>query len=169
MFAAVAHRDGEPPTAADRYPSATLEARMHTLPYALLLLSAAAPASAPTATQPGGIPAGTYRTTLTKADLKGRVPPAQADSMAGPWVMSLDAAGHMKVQWNGRDVVDGTAQPRSGHRVYFDAKDTGPYACHMPATYRYSVRGARLTLSKVSDKCDGRAAVLTTHPFTRGT
>ena len=141
---------------------------MPTLPHALLLLSAVAFITAPAAAQSGGIPAGTYRTTLTKADLKGRVPPAEADSMAGPWVVAFDAAGHMTVQWNGRQVVEGTAQPKPGHRVYFDAKDTGPYACHMPGTYRYSVRGTRLTLSKVSDKCDGRAAVLTARPLARG-
>ncbi|AHG92377.1 hypothetical protein J421_4842 (plasmid) [Gemmatirosa kalamazoonensis] len=141
---------------------------MPTLPHALLLLSAAAFMTSSAAAQAGGIPAGTYRTTVTKAELKGRVPPAEVDSVAGPWVVTFDAAGHMTVQWKGRQVVVGTAQPKPGHRVYFDAKDTGPYACHMPATYRYSVRGTRLVLSKVSDKCAGRAAVLTAHPLARG-
>jgi hypothetical protein len=37
----------------------------------------------------------------------------------------------------------------------------------MAGTYRYSVRGTRLTLTKVSDECGGRAAVLTAHPLTR--
>jgi hypothetical protein len=138
------------------------------LPYTLLLVSAAALTPARAAGQAGGIPAGAYRTSLTKAELIKQVKPQEADSLAGPWVLTFDGGGHMTVQWQGRQVVEGTAQPKPGHRVYFDAKDTGPYACHMPGTYRYSVRGTRLTLQKVSDKCDGRAAVLTTHPLARG-
>jgi hypothetical protein len=141
---------------------------MRTLPRALLLLSAVALVTAPAASQSGGIPAGSYRTTLTKADLTGRVKAEEVDSVAGPWVLAFDATGHMTVQRNGQQVVEGTAQLKPGHRVYFDAKDTGPYACHMPATYRYAVSRTRLTLTKVSDKCDGRAAVLTAHPLARG-
>jgi hypothetical protein len=141
---------------------------MPTVRHALLALAAVALMTAPAAAQSGGIPAGTYRATLTKADLTGRVKAEEVDSMTGPWVLAFDAAGHMKVQWNGRQVVEHTVQLKTEHQVYFDTTDTGPYACHMPGTYRYSVHGTRLTLSKVSDKCDGRAAVLTTHPFTRG-
>jgi Zn-dependent M28 family amino/carboxypeptidase len=143
---------------------------------AAVLAPAVAAAQAPAARQTaggraprtGGIPAGRYTTTLTRADLARRVPAAEVDSMVGPWTMTFDSTGHFTVERNGTQIVQGVAQPRPGRRVYFDAKDTGPAACHMPATYRYTVQGDRLTLRKVSDKCDGRAAVLTSHPHTRG-
>ncbi len=113
------------------------------------------------------IPAGTYTTTLTKADVRGRVKSTPVDSMVGAWTVAFDDNGHFTVQRNGVQVVDGVAQPRAGHRVYFDAKDTGSGACHSPATYRYAVRGDRLTFHTVSEGCDGRLAVLTAHPLAR--
>ena len=49
-------------------------------------------------------------------------------------------------------------------KFYPDDKDTGPYACHLPATYPRSVSGDSLTFVKVNDECAGRAAVLAAHP-----
>ena len=52
-------------------------------------------------------------------------------------------------------------------KIYLDDKDTGPYACHLSATYRYSVSSDSLTFVKVNDGCAGQAAVLTAHPHMR--
>jgi len=135
----------------------------------LLLPGAALPPAAAAAQAPRrGIPAGTYTTTLTTADVTGRVKEVPTDSMVGTWTLMIDSAGHFTVQRNGHQLVAGVARPRPGHRVYFDTTETGPGACHTPATYRYAVRGDSLTLRKVSDKCDPRIAVLTSHPHTRG-
>ena len=141
---------------------------MRTSSCSFLIVVGAAIAGATASAQASGIPSGTYRTSLTRAELSHRVKPADADSLIGAWSLTFDAAGHMTVLWKGQHVVEGIAQAKPGHRVYFDDKDTGQYACHMPATYRYSVHGSQLTFRKVSDKCDGRAAVLTTHPLAKG-
>jgi len=148
----------------------------HTL--GLLTLAACAPsadtrpdtAASPTVTASapaGGIPAGTYTTTLTKADLAGRVPAEEVDSLVGVWTQTHDSTGRFVVRWKGTQVVEAVAKPMPGDQIYLDDKDTGPYACHLPATYRYSVSGDSLSFVKVSDECAGRAAVLTAHPHMR--
>jgi hypothetical protein len=135
---------------------------------ALLLLAAVlAPANTSAQAPTRGIPAGSYTTTLSAKDVVGRVKSTPADSLVGNWTMTFDDAGHFAALWNGKEVVAGTTVPQAGNRVYFDENDTGPYACHAPATYTYTVRGDRLTLRKVDDRCNGRVAVLASHPFTR--
>lgn len=145
----------------------------------LLTLGACAPSSdtrpdtaaSPTvtaSTQASGIPAGTYTTTLTKADLASRVPAEQVDSLVGEWTQTYDSTGRLVVRWKGTQVAEAVAKPMPDSQIYLDDKDTGPYACHLPATYRYSVGGDSLTFVKVSDECAGRVVVLTAHPHKRG-
>ena len=114
-----------------------------------------------------GIPAGSYTTTIKRADVSRRVPAAQRDSMPGQWVIAFDAAGHFTVQHDGNQIAEGDARA-TANRVRFDANEKGNGACRVKATYRYSVKRNALTFSKVTDSCAPRVVVLTSHPLKRG-
>ncbi|GJG89076.1 hypothetical protein tb265_42570 [Gemmatimonadetes bacterium T265] len=129
-------------------------------PSAAVALLLAAPAGAQHPAR--GIPAGTYMTTLRTADVAALL----ADRLVGPWTVTFDSTGHFTVE-HGESQIGGTTRPLPGDQVSFN-DDMGPGACGTPpGMYSYAVRGDTLTLRKVSDACDARAAVLTARPLTR--
>lgn len=140
----------------------------------LVATQVTAVAAPPTPTPPdqcaaetSGIPAGTYTHTVARADLPDSLPPTEAGVLAGTWTMTFDAAGHSTVRRNGEQVVEGNVKTSPDGRLDLDGRETGPYACDTPATYRYAVRGDSLTYTKVTDTCTGRALSLTVLPWTR--
>jgi hypothetical protein len=130
---------------------------------ALLALVLTAPAPARPAK--GGIPAGTYTTTIVVADVPASFPRAERDSTVGRWDVAFNGATRVRVDYNGQRVVNGrytstATRARFGH-------DTGRFACHTPGTYEWSRHGNALTFRAIHDTCLGRRVVLTTHPLTR--
>ena len=97
------------------------------------------------------LPLGKYtRTVKTPARLKG------------VWVLDFLKGGKYTITDNGAVVVRGHFQSTS--RIYLSG-ETGPAACPQFGVYTWKRVGKTLTLTKVSDSCAGRAAVLG-HPFT---
>jgi hypothetical protein len=110
-----------------------------------------------------GIPPGAYTTEMGPSDLPDSLPPTDRDGMTGTWTLHF-SPGRVAVDFKGSRVVEAPIQV-SGDRVTFDSAGTGSSACHLPGTYTYTVGNGALRFKRVSDQCDGRAAVLTTHPL----
>jgi hypothetical protein len=92
------------------------------------------------------LPLGKYtRTVTTPARLKG------------VWVLDFLKGGKYTIADNGAVVVRGHFQ--STTRLYLSG-ETGPAACPQFGVYTWKRAGKTLTLTKVSDSCAGRAAVL---------
>jgi hypothetical protein len=110
-----------------------------------------------------GIPPGTYTTEMSPSDFPDSLAAGETDSMYGTWTLHF-SPGRVAVELKGKRVVEAPVQV-SGNRVTFDSTDTGPAACRMPGTYTYTLENGAIRFARVSDECDGRAAVLTTHPM----
>ena len=82
--------------------------------------------------------------------------------LKGTWVLDFVKGGKYTITDNGAVVVRGHFTSTS--RIYF-SNETGPAACPQFGVYTWKRAGKTLTLTKVSDSCAGRAAVLG-HPFT---
>jgi hypothetical protein len=115
--------------------------------------------------KPNEIPAGAYTTEMAPSDVPANLSSAQTDSMTGTWTLHF-SPGNLAVDFKRSRVVDAPIRV-VGNRVTFDSTDSGPAACHLPATYTYTVERGTARFSKVTDQCDGRAAVLTSHPLRR--
>ena len=97
------------------------------------------------------LPLGKYTTTVkTPARLKGI------------WVLNFLKGGKYTITDNGAVVVRGHLTSTS--RIYL-SNETGPAACPQFGVYAWKRTGKTLKLTKVSDPCVGRAAVLG-HSFT---
>lgn len=113
---------------------------------------------------PAGAIAGEYAVTIAAADLSPSTPGDVRSMVVGSWRLSFTPRGDLTVRLNGREMVRSGIEVR-GNTILFPATDSGPYACHRPATYTWSRTGRELTLKAVSDECPGRIAVLTTRPL----
>jgi hypothetical protein len=82
--------------------------------------------------------------------------------LKGVWVLDFLKGGKYTIMDNGAIVVRGHFQSTS--RIYLSG-ETGPAACPQFGVYTWKRVGKTLTLTKDSDSCAGRAAVLG-HPFT---
>jgi hypothetical protein len=99
----------------------------------------------------GGLPLGKYTANVkTPARLKGT------------WVLNFMKGGKYSITDNGAVVVRGHFTSTS--RIYL-SNETGPAACPQSGVYSWKRTGKTLKLTKVSDPCVGRAAVLKL-PFT---
>jgi hypothetical protein len=115
-----------------------------------------------------GLPPGTYRTTITRANIPASMSRSLADSLIGVWEIRLHSDDRYTVRYKGEEVVAGMLTGMPEHRVAFDDQDTGSAACHAPATYHFVLGTRRITFHQVgTDACDGRAVVLTAHPWMR--
>ena len=99
----------------------------------------------------GNLPLGKYTTSVKS--------PAR---LKGTWVLSFLKGGKYTISDNGAIVVRGHFSSTS--RIHF-SNETGPAACPQFGAYTWKRTGKTLTLTKLSDPCVGRAAVLS-HPFT---
>jgi hypothetical protein len=112
---------------------------------AALALPSAALAGGPT------LPPGMYTAKVrTPAQLKGT------------WVLDFLRTGRYVITDNGTVVVRGHFSSTSMLDLH---GETGPLACADRGVYRWKRAGKKLTLTKVSDPCAGRSAVLAL-PFT---
>lgn len=128
-------------------------------------MPAPAPAPAPAMNMsPAGFPTGAYTITLVQADLAS-VAADMAANMVGTWVIDWGANGHALVTYGGRQVVDATYTV-SGDELAL-GEDSGDYACHANARYRWHATATELHLTKVEDPCDGRSVALTAHALVR--
>lgn len=88
--------------------------------------------------------------------------------VTGTWRLRILSDGAARVMQNGVTVVRGRASVE-GTRVTFN-DGTGSQACRGPAangTYRWALRGGRLTFAPLGDRCTGRAVVLSMRPWAK--
>lgn len=137
---------------------------------ASLILPAALAAQAPVhvgGTTRSSIPAGSYATTLTRADFPSTVGPHDVADMLGRWTLTFDDSGHYTVDHGtAKRVIVGRVQT-TGREVHFEAKDIPDEVCHVPATYTVSAGKQTLRFRKVADECEVRVVLLTAHPLAR--
>jgi hypothetical protein len=102
-----------------------------------------------------------YTTTLTPADVPV--------GLAGPWGLTVDSDGRFATKHDGEPVVEGSYTLQADRITFTDER--GPLACQGPTrgsgTYSWALAAGHLTLVVVEDACPGRAAVLSSHPWTR--
>lgn len=100
-----------------------------------------------------------------QAKIKGETPPA----FNATWVISFKAGGKYTVARNGTIVVRGR-DTIVKDRIGF-GHETGIYACQGKkigaATYRWTLKGKRLTLKSLNEHCPGRRIILTASSFTK--
>ena len=150
---------------------------MSKLPLLLLAaLAACAPMSsgtAPPAAPPAamdmapaaGFPTGVYASTLADADLPASITGDMRTGMVGNWEIAIDRPGHALVRYNGQQVVEAPFEVQ-GNQITF-SNDTGQYACQTTGRYTWAMSGSELRFTRIEDPCDGRAAALTVHPWTK--
>jgi hypothetical protein len=121
-----------------------------------------------TLAESGGIPVGSYSTTVNLADIPPDFPPEVVEILVGTWVTQLTEDGSTIVRKNGELVAYGTYTTSKSYLVFRDKG--GPLACtdaHGIATgvYSWTLENGELTLSPVLDRCYGRMFVLTLRPL----
>jgi hypothetical protein len=121
-----------------------------------------------TLAESGGIPVGSYSTTVNLADIPPDFPPEVVEILVGTWVTQLTEDGSTIVRKNGELVAYGTYTTSKSYLVFRDKG--GPLACtdaHGIGTgvYSWTLENGELTLSPVLDRCYGRMFVLTLRPL----
>jgi len=83
------------------------------------------------------------------------------------WAIKYDESGKVTVISNGKAVVEGTYKIKGDELEVTDEK--GPMACAAEHTgrYKWKLEGAKLTLTKIEDECEGRATALTSQAWVR--
>jgi hypothetical protein len=81
------------------------------------------------------------------------------------WSLKFDDSGKVTVISNGEIVVEAKYKVTGDQLEVTDEK--GPMACDKSQTgkYKWKLDGKNLTLTKVSDECDGRSTGLTSQPW----
>jgi len=81
------------------------------------------------------------------------------------WSLKFDESSKVTVISNGEVVVEAAYKIKGDELEVTDEK--GPMACNKTQTgkYKWKLDGKKLTLTKVSDECDGRATGLTAQPW----
>jgi len=88
------------------------------------------------------------------------------DYDAGGVTLSFGSGGKYRVLQGSAAMIEGTYRTEGDKLVLTDV--SGPYACpadKKSGTYAWHVEGNALTLTKVDDACDDRAADLAAHPW----
>src|SRR5262245_42498162 len=83
------------------------------------------------------------------------------------WSIKYDDKSRTKVSRNGEIVVERTYKVRGDELELIDEK--GPMACgrEQPGKYKWKLDGKKLTLTKVTDECEGRANALPSQVWVR--
>jgi hypothetical protein len=110
----------------------------------------------PTAPDVGDFPTGTYAVTFDEDE-------ADDPAIVGTWTTTWDPEGGLLVTFEGSAFVEGSFTV-DGDRVTI-TDTAGPGACPGPGVYSWSFDDPELTLTEVSDDCEGRPSVLTTKPW----
>jgi len=81
------------------------------------------------------------------------------------WSLKFDESSKVTVTSNGEVVVEAAYKVKGDELEVTDEK--GPMACDKAQTgkYKWKLDGKKLTLTKISDECDGRATGLTAQPW----
>jgi hypothetical protein len=81
------------------------------------------------------------------------------------WSLKFDETGKVTVISNGEIVVESRYKVKGDELEVTDEK--GPMACDKAQTgkYKWKLDGKKLSLTKVSDECDGRSAGLTSQTW----
>src|SRR5262245_56983895 len=81
------------------------------------------------------------------------------------WSLKYDDSGKVTVSRNGEVVVEASYKVKGDELEVTDEK--GPMACDGAQTgkYKWKLEGKKLTLTKLTDECDGRASALTAQPW----
>lgn len=123
------------------------------------------PAASKAAPKPASGPIGTFTSVIAKSDIPATIPKGLADSIQGLWSLTFAAGKPVVVKNNGKEIVQAPATFSDG-KMNLSADDTGSGKCSVAAVYTYSEKSGTLTFKNVGgDKCDGRAVILTAHPF----
>jgi hypothetical protein len=114
---------------------------------ASLVVALALPSLALAATPPAG-----------KWTTKIATPP----ELKGTWVLSFTRSATYTITLNGKVAIRGHG---GGGAQFLFSRETGPLACPGSGAYTWKRTGKTLTFTKASDKCAGRAYILS-HRFT---
>ena len=81
------------------------------------------------------------------------------------WSLKYDDSGKVTVSRNGEVVVEASYKVKGDELEVTDEK--GPMACDRTQTgkYKWKLEGKKLTLTKMTDECDGRSSALTAQPW----
>ncbi|MBI3959290.1 MAG: hypothetical protein HY328_10820 [Chloroflexi bacterium] len=117
--------------------------------------------------QQAALPPGIYTTTLAAEDIPPAFPAEAIPLLSGAWEMNFTDAGRFTVAKDDEVVVEGHYTSTQDEVVLTDER--GPLACGKPGAetgrYRWQLADEMLTLTVVADECDGRAVILTAHPW----
>jgi hypothetical protein len=111
------------------------------------------------------IPTGAYAATIAVEDV-----PDDFQDVVGDWVITF-LGDYYAVQLNSHIAVVGR-YAISGNEVTFTDLD-GPFSCapfgphYVDGTYEWRYLRGMLTVTLITDRCDGRATVIPLGPFTK--
>jgi hypothetical protein len=111
---------------------------------------------------------GTYTMSIAAADNLPDVPAEVRSIFNGRWELTFAKGNMYHILKDGRLVVEGRLTSAEEQLTLTDEK--GMLACIQPpgmetGTYEWSYQQPELTFTSVEDKCAGRRAVLTLHPW----
>ena len=108
-----------------------------------------------------GPPLGTYGVEMPTADSAG--------AAGATWALTLAEGGRFAVTRGGQVAVEGRYRVAADTIVF--SGEEGPFACPDattgPGTYRWRLGRRDLTLTAVTDDCDGRRAAFAARPLSR--
>jgi hypothetical protein len=110
----------------------------------------------------GAAPIGTYGIELPNAA-------NESGALAGRWALTLAEGGRFTVTRGGQTAVEGRYRVAADSIVF--SGESGPFACPDaetgPGTYRWRLGARELTLTPLTDGCEGRRATFAARPLTR--
>jgi hypothetical protein len=117
---------------------------------------------------PSAPPLGTYTMSIAAEDALPNVPAEVRSNFDGKWELTFAKGNIYQIAKDGTLVVEG--QLTSAREQLKLTDERGALACTQQpgmetGTYKWSYQQQELTFTAVEDKCEGRRAVLTLHPW----
>jgi hypothetical protein len=111
---------------------------------------------------------GRYTMSIAAEDILPNVPAEIRSNFDGRWELTFAKGNVYHISKDGRIVVEGRLTSTKKQLALTDEK--GALACTQQpgmetGTYRWGYQQQELTFTVVEDKCEGRRAVLTLHPW----
>jgi hypothetical protein len=111
---------------------------------------------------------GTYTMSIAAADILPHVPDEVRSNFDGRWELTFAKGNTYQISKDGTVVVEGRLASATDQLTFTDEK--GVLACIQPpgmeaGTYKWNYDQQELTFTAVEDKCPGRRAVLSVHPW----